>query len=500
MTYKNSLCAGFGSLLLFGGSTLAQLSTGTILGTVSDSTGAVVPSATVVVRNTETGISRTLMTDAGGRYVAPQLTLGNYEVTAEAPGFQTVVRRGIEVTVGRQATVDFSMSVGAVSEQVTVTGEAPLIEATTSVVGGLVNQSQMRDLPLNARSFEQLAFLQPNVFSYSNTSTGTNSGYAPKISAAGMRTGYNAYIVDGIDVADTVGQTPGSVAGQLMGVETLREFRVLTNNYPAQYGNALGAIIEVASRAGTNELHGTVFEFLRNEKLDARNFFDSQNPPFRRNQFGGILGGKIRKDRAFFFTSYEALRERLTTSNVVFVPTEEARRGILPDPSNPSQTRTVVVNPAVVPYLALYPSPQQDRGAGIGSHIFLFKGSVREDFVTGRADYQRSNQVSYFVRYNYDDTFKVQRINALALPPWAQGLLSRNHTLTLAETRIFNPQVINEFRAGFVRYTPQTHLALIGPDPQIQFPGTAGGQHYLHDGLWRGGRRGGHVGDSGTTV
>src|SRR5581483_11056162 len=147
----------------------------------------------------------------------------------------------------------------------------------------------------NARSYEQLAFLQPNVFAHRNATPSTNSGYSPKISAAGMRTGYNAYLVDGVDIADTTGQTPGSAAGQLMGVETLREFRVLTNNYPAQYGNAMGAVIEVASRAGTNQFHGTVFEFLRNNKMDARNFFDARKPPFKRNQFGAIAGGPLVK-------------------------------------------------------------------------------------------------------------------------------------------------------------------------------------------------------------
>ena len=258
-------------LFFCGGVIQAQVTTGTILGAVTDASGAVVPGATVTIRNVETGISRTLTTDSAGRYTAPQLALGRYDVTAEAAGFQTMVRQGIELTVGRQAAVDFAMRVGTVAEQVTVVGEAPLIEATTSTVSGLVNPQQMRDLPLNSRSFEQLAYLQPNVYAYRNTTSSTVNGFSTKISAAGMRTGYNAYVVDGIDILDTSGQTPGSAAGNLMGIETLREFRVLTNNYPAQYGNAMGAVIEVASKGGTNQLHGTLFEFLRNDKMDARN-------------------------------------------------------------------------------------------------------------------------------------------------------------------------------------------------------------------------------------
>jgi len=453
------------ALTLMSAEVYGQVTTGTILGTVTDASGGVVPGSTVTIRNIETGISRSLTTNAAGRYVAPQLPLGRYEVTAEATGFQTFTRSGIEISVGRQAMVDFSMRVGAVAEQVTVVGEAPLIEATTSTVGGLVNPAQMRDLPLNARSYEQFAFLQPNVFAWRNTTSSTVNGYAPKISAAGMRTGYNAYVVDGIDILDTSGQTPGSAAGQLLGVETLREVRVLTNNYPAQYGNALGAVVEVASRSGGNEFHGALFEFLRNDKMDARNFFDRQKPPFKRNQFGGVLGGPIVKDRAFFFASYEALRERKGITNTVFVPSGQAHQGLVG-----------TVNPAVVPYLALYPLPNnpEEPGAATARYSYVFSQRVREDFFTGRADYQYSDKVSYFGRYSFDDTDKAQLAGSLSLPPWAQGLVSRNQTVVLAETRIFNPQVINEFRAGFVRSTPRTTLVLTGDDPQLRFPNTAG--------------------------
>ncbi|MBI3896031.1 MAG: TonB-dependent receptor, partial [Acidobacteria bacterium] len=423
-----------------------------------------------------TGISRTVSTDAAGRYLAPQLPLGNYEVTAEAPGFQTIVRSGITLTVGREAVVNFALQVGAVAERITVTGEAPLIETTSSTVAGLVSETQMKDLPLNARSYEQLALLQPNVYYQRNVVATANTSFAPKISAAGMRTSYNAYVVDGVDIMDSQGQTPGSAAGQMLGVETLREFRVLTNNYPAQYGRAMGAVIDVASRSGTNELHGTVFEFLRNDKVDARQFFDREKPPFRRNQFGAVVGGPIVKDKAFFFGSYEALRERLTTSNVQFVPTEQAKLGILPNPSNPTQTRKIDVHPAVKPFLALYPTPQQDIGGGVGTFTYPFKGSVREDFFTGRGDYQHSENVSYFARYSFDDTNKVQSRNGglLILPPFAEGIVSRSQIVTLAETRLFSPQVINEFRLGFVRSALRTRNVLTGPDPKISFPPTIG--------------------------
>lgn len=445
---------------------LTQVTTGTISGIVTDPTGAVVPGTNITIHNVDTGITRTLTTGSGGRYTAPQLPLGNYEVTAAATGFQTVLRSGITLTVGREAVVDFTLQVGAAAERITVTGELPLIETTTSEVSGLVSQTQMKELPLNARSYEQLAFLQPNVYFQRNFFATTNTSFSPRLSAAGQRTTFNAFVVDGIDIMDTAGQTPGSAAGQIMGVETLREFRILTNNYKAQYGRASGGIIEVASRSGTNEFHGTVFEFLRNDKVDARQFFDREKPPFRRNQFGVVAGGPIVKDRAFFFGSYEALRERLTTSNVEFVPTQQAKQGILSDP--------IPVAPVIKPFLALYPTPQQDIGAGIGTYTFPFKGAVREDFFTGRADYQHSDNLSYFGRYSFDDADKLKRRGIQVLPPWAEGLVSRNQIVTLAETRAISPRLINELRAGFVRSALANRSVLTGTDPQIQFPGVTG--------------------------
>lgn len=472
---KRIICTLAVCLFLCGTAVQAQGTTATILGTVSDSSGAVIPGTKITIKNTETGITRTVSADTAGRYVAPQLSPGKYEVTAEAAGFQKIVRSGFELSIGQQTNVDFALRVGTVAEEVTVTGEAPVIETSTSSVSGLVNQSQMRDLPLNARSYEQFAFLQPNVYSQHNVTNETNTGWAPKISAGGMRVGYNGYRVDGLDISDTSGLTPGSAAGGLMGVETIREYRVLTNNFPAQYGNALGVVIDAASKGGTNSLHGTAFEFLRNSAADARNFFDPASvPPFRRNQFGGVVGGPIKRDKLFFFGSYEAMRQRLTTTNNVLVPSLSAKQGILPNPSNPAQTINVPVNPAIVPYLNLYPTPQLDLGNGIGQYSFPFANQVREDYGNGRIDYQWSDKVSYFLRYTMDNADVISPKTAASVPPWADHVMSVNQTLTLAETRIIAGSLINEFRAGFVRYTPHDVLHLTGPDPTMHFPGTAG--------------------------
>jgi hypothetical protein len=467
--FKRAVPVICGMILLSAGAR-AQVTTGAILGMVTDSSGGVIPGVVISIVNVETGVSRAVLTDEAGRYSVPQLPLGTYKATADQPGFHSVVRSGILITVGREAVVDFVLQVGAVDEVVSVTGEVPLIETTSSSVSGLINPTQMRELPLNARSYEQFAFLQPNVYQERNETDVTNTGFAPKISAGGMRTAYNIYLEDGIDIADTTGQTPGSAAGQLMGIETLQEFRVLTSNYAAQYGNAIGAVIEVASRGGTNKLHGSLFEFLRNDVLDARSFFDTSKPPYRRNQFGGTVGGAIRKDRLFFFSSYEAMRQRLTTTETVFVPTAEAHMGILPDPTDPSKKVAIPLSADVKRYLDIYPVAQVDLGSGIGTYRFPFKGKTREDFFSGRIDYHHSNNVSYFGRYRVDDTDLVHRKCATCIDPWAEGLTSRNHMFSLGETRILSTNLINDFRFGFVRYTPETRLALTGPDPMIQFP------------------------------
>ncbi|MBI4459119.1 MAG: TonB-dependent receptor [Acidobacteria bacterium] len=460
---------------------LVAQTTGTVLGTVSDSTGAVIPGAMLTTRNTETGISRTATTDSGGRYLSPQLGIGNYEVVAEAPGFQTVVRSGINLTVGREARVDFTLQVGAVAERITVTGEAPLIETTSSSVGGLVNEAQMKELPLNARSYEQLATIQPTVYWVKSANLQINNGWTPRLSAAGMRTTYNSYWVDGIDPSDISGGAPGSAAGQLLGVETLREFRVLTNNYPAQYGRAMGGVIEVASRSGTNDLHGTIFEFLRNDIFDARSYFDEAKPALRRNQFGGVLGGPIVQDKAFYFGSYEAFRERNTITDIELVPTLAAKTtGDLGD------GRFVTVNPAVKPWLDVYPAPTKLIGGGVGTVGLPYKTSIREDFFTGRVDYQWSPNVQYFARYQGDTTTVTKPRGPGNIPLWGETNTTFSHIAVLGETRILTPQLINEFRAGFVRSNPTSTDLIFGTDPNLRCPPAIGncniqfGQSYYY--------------------
>jgi len=320
--------------------TLAQVNTATISGTVHDASGAVLPGVSVAIQNQDTGISRTVTTNEAGRYSAPALTLGNYQVTAELQGFQSQVRSGIALTVGREAVVDFTLAVGAVSQTLEVTGEAPLVELTNANLGGLVDDRTIRDMPLNSRSWDTLAYTIPGVVKYGTAGGGFNSGSgANKFSVAGARSYSNSFLLDGTDVNDSSNSTPGGSAGTNLGVDAIREFKIVAATFSAEYGRATGAVVSAVTRSGTNELHGTLFEFLRNSALDARTIFDLEDrdgdgrgdvPPFRRNQFGGVLGGPIKRDKTFFFGGYEGLRQARNDTTIAVVPTVAAKRGTLP--------------------------------------------------------------------------------------------------------------------------------------------------------------------------
>ena len=303
------------SLLLSVASTglLAQVTTATISGTVSDASGAAVPDANVQVKNNGTGITQSTNTDGQGRFTVPSLVVGDYQVTATKAGFQTVVRDGITLTVGGAAVVDFSMPVGQSQQTVTVEGQVSQVETTSSSVSNLVEQKQITDLPLNGRNFQQLILLSPGV-NVAQTATTSFYGKGDTYSIAGGRPEGQAYLLDGTDIVNFFGH--GSGAGSLgtsLGIDAIAEFQTLTNTYSAQFGGN-GAVVNAVSKSGTNAFHGTGFEFLRNSALDARDFFATlprSPPPFRRNQFGGAIGGPVKKDKLFFFFNYEGLRQSL---------------------------------------------------------------------------------------------------------------------------------------------------------------------------------------------
>ncbi len=421
----------------------AQVNTGTILGTVTDQTSAVVRGATVKVTNIETGIVRTAATGARGEYRIPALGLGSYEVRAEIAGFETGVRNGITLTVGREAVVDFALNVGDVTQQVTVTAEAPLIDTTSASISGLVNSNQMREIPLNARSFLELVPLQAGaVFAESSDPSGVPNGFGKKLSVVGTRPASDSFLLDGADINNAAG-VAGSAAQTMAGVETVREFRVVTNAYDSEYGHHTGGVISAVTKSGTNQIHGSLFEFLRNDNLDARNFFDRLKPSFRRNQFGVAVGGPVRKDHTFFFASYEGLRQGLGTTNIYNVPGRAMRNGII-------RGESIGVNPAVRPFLDAYPLPNQpDRADGTAQYISAFTQTTSQNLGTARIDNRISDQDSLFGRYTIDD--------AEQFTPGGSGfntglnLGSPNRFVTVEETHIFSSAFLNRTHFSFSR-------------------------------------------------
>ncbi len=433
----------------------AQVTTGAISGTVKDATGAVVPDATVVLLNEDTGISRTVPTDTEGRYSASSLSLGRYRVTASREGFQTGTRSGIDLTLGRNAVVDFELAVGAVAQTVEVTGEAALVQTTDSTVGYLVEDRTIRELPLNGRDITQLIFLNPGVTAPPNSNTTKAfAGYGPKISISGFRSDHNAYLLDGSYLNDFQNNLPSSPGGAMLGVETVREFQVLTTSYSAQYGRALGGVFSAVSKSGTNERHGSAYEYLRNSDLDARNFFDRRVKPddprlpaFRRNQFGATFSGPIKRDKSFFFVAYEGFRESLGLSVYSLVPDLDMRQGILAG-------RTVGVAPVIAPFMALYPLPTPQGkvfGDGTAEFIFVDPQPAHDDFGQGRFDHQFSEADSFFVRFTAD---QAQSSYSSALPESRVGKNQRARLLTLSETHILSPRALGTLRFSVNRINP----------------------------------------------
>ncbi|MBI4483072.1 MAG: TonB-dependent receptor [Acidobacteria bacterium] len=427
----------------------AQTVTGTILGTVRDSTGALIPGVEISVKNVETGAVRSAITDDVGTYHIPSVPAGPYEVTASIPGFRTGVRSGITVTVGASVTVNFDLAVGELAERVEVSGEAPLVDTTTSTMMGLVDDVAIRELPLNGRDWVQLTTLQAGaVFAANQTQSDgsrTQRGSGMYISISGGRWTENAYRIDGLVVNDYANAGPGSAMRVNLGVDAVREFSVLTNMYSAASGRSSGGVINAITKSGTNEIHGTAFYFHRNSAMDARNFFDKAIPPFRRHQFGASVGGPVRKDKTFFFANYEGLREFLSLSSVNNTLSPNARNGIL-------TTGTVTIDSRVKPYLDLYPLPNGQITGNTGQFIFGTGRKGGEDFVMGKMDHSFSERTSLNGSYSYD--------NASVETPTSfnrkvTGSVSRRQNVVLSLQHAFNPTVISTTRTGFTR----THAA-----------------------------------------
>ena len=415
---------------------------------MTDSTAAAVPGAAVRATNVETGIVRQTATDGAGRYRIPELGLGSYSVEAQTAGFQTEVRSGIRLTVGREAVVNLQLQVGAVTERVEVTGEAPLVQTTDSTVSFLVDESTMRDLPLNGRSYTQLATLQPGVTPNNNYVGNISGGTGLNLIVQGQRPSENLFLIDGTIANDYTSRTPAGAGGNSMGVEAIQEFSLLSGNYSAEFGTALGGVVNLVTRNGTNTFHGSVFEFLRNSSLDAKNYFDPKDepiPPFKRNQFGAALGGPIKRDRVFFFGNIESLLERKSNTTVVTVPNADAHRGILP-------TGTVPINPAAQPMVDSLPLPNVpgnlDFGDGTGQFVHNPLTSINQHYMMGRIDYQVSDTNSLFGRYTIDNS---RLTRPEPIPVFRDFARRRDQFATLRLNTVLSPTAVNILTLGFTR-------------------------------------------------
>lgn len=458
--------------------------TATITGTVTDTSGAIIPGVEVTIANTGTGQSRSLVTNDVGRYYAPALNPGNYTVSGSLTGFEVVVRSGITLTVGAEVVINLTLTPGQISEKIEVTGDAPVVQTSSAAVSELVSELKIRALPLNGRSFDQLIFMQPGITVATGAGSSPNQGRGVKFSANGARLTSNYFMLDGTDINDAQNFTPGGAGGQLFGVESILEFQVLTHNQGAQYGRSMGGIVNAVTRSGTNTFHGSVYEFLRNSAFDAKNFFDDPKAPipqFKRNQFGATAGGAIHRDHLFFFGNYEGLRERLGVSKTALVPTEAARRGQIPGQA------PINVNPVVVPYLNLYPLPNDANTAtpGIGQYRFSQTQPTTVDYVTGRIDWIPSTKDTFFTRYTIDDSAKLSmEASDHILGYFAENEPHRNQYVTLNWTRTLSPRVLNVARFGFNRSVTLVDLQKIGgnniPDSLKFIPGQQFGRFSIN--------------------
>src|SRR5487761_1402958 len=429
----------------------AQVVGATLSGTVTDPSGAVIPSAKIAIMNTATGVTRDIRTNTAGFYGVPNLLPGPYSVTVSKSGFSTVVRSGIVLTVGASQVLNVALQVGKVTNQVQVTGAAPTVQLASSSIRNVVNSTTVRQLPLNGRSWTDLAKLQPGVDaiqtqpSFATGADRGNRGFGAQLTVSGQRPVQNNYRLDGVSLNDYSNGGPGSVLGGNLGVDAIQEFSVITTNYSAEYGKTSGGVVNAITKSGTNQFHGSAYEFVRNDAFDAANFFDNftntAKPPFRRNQFGASAGGPIQKNKTFIFGDYEGVRQAKGISTIDTVPSVAARQGNL-------TSGTVTVDPAAQKYLGLFALPNGAVSGDTGIFSFVANQVISENYWTARVDHTFSSKDSMFGTYMYDVTPYNQ-------PDGLNNVLVNSETdrqfAVVEETHIFSPTLVNSVRAGYNR-------------------------------------------------
>lgn len=465
----------------------AQTFTATLNGRVIDQTGGAVAGAKVVIRNVGTNQEQSVSSD--GNFVLPLLPPGEYSLTVEATGFKREVRSGITLQVGQQAGVEIKLTLGNVSEVVEVSENVPLVQSENASLGNVVDQKKIAELPLNGRDYLQLAQLQPNVFA---PAQGSQLGFRGGLNVAGNSEVANNYTMDGIDNNDETTNQP--LHRPIL--DAVREFKVVTGTYAAEYGRQAGGQIIVTTKSGTNQFHGSAFEFHRNSIFDAANFFAPSKPTFKRNQFGGVIGGPIRHDRTFFFAGYEGQRRGQQEASLANVPTEAMKmgdfsalltsqvvgtdamgrsiyRGQIFDPTT---RRTVTVNrvnrvvmdpfpenkidlaryatPQGIGLLALYPSPNRP---GANNFVSAAASPLRLNQFSARIDHRFNDKSNMFGAYEFADSREFFALanplcSARSVPGWGCNELQRTQAAAIVWTYMLSTSLINEARLGYTRF------------------------------------------------
>jgi hypothetical protein len=433
-------------------------------GICKDENGQALSGVGVNLKNLDRGTSRKALTDDRGRYFIASLPSGNYSIEVSRQGFKTEIRKGLNLTTGVEASLDFTLAVGRIEERIEVTADASLVEASNPTLSEVVNEKKINDLPLNGRDIVQLIQLQSGV-NVGRTDTGDilSGGKGTRITVAGARPSGNTFMLDGLIINNLGNRVATGATGQLTGVETIKEFRVFTSSYSAEFSRVIGGAFNIITKSGSNSFHGSLFEFIRNDNFDARNFFDLEKPEFKRNQFGFSLGGPVAQNRTFFFTSFEGLRESLGLTVIKTVPDLEARNGIV------SGSR-VQISPLIKPYLDLFPLPTFDPKAADGAALFVgqFIQQSRENFFTARFDHDFSESDSLMGRYTFADSNRLFLTDE-TFPAFPNQHHNRPQYLSLRETKIISARATNELLLGFARSNPFEDIALNDPLTQLNF-------------------------------
>lgn len=433
------------TVLLMPATARAQL-TGTIEGVVGDPSGRAVTDAPMRVVETTTNAERRLATDQRGWYTAAQLEPGHYRLEVNAKGFEPAQTGVLELTAGQTVHADIALRIGATQESVLVTAETAKVDTAAGAWGSNIEERQLDSLPLIGRDLFDLAAQEPGVTAPATGTQALDVGLGLHISINGNRPSENAFRLDGIYINDPTGSAPASAAGNLLGIDTIAELRIIASPFSAEYGRTDGGVVAAVSKSGTNELHGSAWEYARNSDLDAKNYFDPPGkiPELSLNQFGGILNGPLVHNRLFFLSDYEGIRSDTDETQILDTPDAQSRQGLLPVNGT---LKNVPVAASILPYLALYPLPNgPDLGNGVGEYITGQPTNTGENYAVGKVDYLVSDRLHFGTRYTSD----ISTSNTLdPFRFWTSENTSHYNLVQTTAQYVQSPTTIHDFRVAF---------------------------------------------------